>query len=277
MSRDMHGRLSVAVVDDEAEALAGMRALLARDPDVDVVGEAADGYAAIALLESARPDLVLLDIQMPGPNGFDVLRALGDRHRPDVIFVTAFQVHAPAAFEVQALDYLLKPFTDARLGASIARAKARMHERRLQQIGARVLDAVGWETPTDTWGRSSNVVDVAPAPAYLKTIPAKTGRKLVVIRTDDVTWIEGASYYARVHVASKSYLIRQTLSDLETRLDPRRFLRVHRSAIVNLDRVKEVGTHLAAEPYALLDSGARVPVSRGRVPTLVEALSANRC
>ena len=273
MSSDVHGRLSVAVVDDEAEALAGMRALLAHDPDVEVVGEAADGRAAIALLESARPDLVLLDIQMPGPNGFDVLRALGDRHRPDVIFVTAFQVHAPAAFEVQAIDYVLKPFTDARLTASIGRAKARRRERQLQQVGARVLDAVGWETPTETWGRSRTVVDAAPA--YLKTIPAKTGRKLVVIRTDEVTWIEGASYYARVHVAAKSYLIRQTLSDLETRLDPRRFLRVHRSAIVNLERIKEVGTHLAAEPYALLDTGARVPVSRGRLATLVEGLSSN--
>jgi two-component system LytT family response regulator len=271
MSSDMHGRLSVAIVDDEVEALAGMRALLARDPDIEVVGEAGNGRAAIALLESTSPDLVLLDIQMPGPDGFDVLRALGDRHRPDVIFVTAFQVHAPAAFEVQAIDYLLKPFTDARLAASIGRAKTRMHERRLQQIGARVLDAVGWGTAPETWRRSTPVVDAAPA--YLKTIPAKTGRKLVVIRTDDVTWIEGASYYARVHVAAKSYLIRQTLSDLETRLDPQRFLRVHRSAIINLERVKEVGTHLAAEPYALLDTGARVPVSRGRLATLVEGLS----
>lgn len=269
----MQGRLSVVVVDDEREALAGMRALVARDPDVEVVGEASDGRAAIALLESTRPDLVLLDIQMPGANGFDVLRALGDRHRPDVIFVTAFQVHALAAFEAQALDYLLKPFTDARLAASIGRAKARRHERRLQQIGARVLDAVGWEAPPETWRRSSTVVDAAPA--YLKTIPAKTGRKLVVIRTDEVTWIEGASYYARVHVAAKSYLIRQTLSDLEMRLDPRRFLRVHRSAIVNIERVKEVGTHLAADPYALLDTGARVPVSRGRLSTLVEGLSTN--
>ncbi|MFL5537814.1 MAG: LytR/AlgR family response regulator transcription factor [Longimicrobiaceae bacterium] len=265
----MTAPLRVVVVDDEPLARSGMCGLLARDPELSVVAQCADGAEAVAAIAGLRPDLVLLDVQMPEMDGFEVLRAVGPARMPVVVFVTAFDRFALRAFDVAAVDYLLKPFDDERFDLAVARAKHAVRNAEAGELGRRLMRLVERQG--------------APADAAPSTEPARHATRLVVksagrtvfVRVDEVDWIEADDYYAKLHVAGKTHLLRETMGSLEARLDPARFFRVHRSAIVNLDRVREVQFLFRGEHVVILHDGTRLKLSRSRLEKL-EAMLAGR-
>jgi len=232
------------VADDEPLARAGMARLVRATAGFEVAGEARDGEEAISAIEALRPDLVLLDVQMPGRDGFEVIRAVGPARMPRVVFVTAYDAFAVRAFEVQALDYVLKPFEDRRLREALGRA-------------ARA-------TPSELARRLEALV-VRSEPRF----EVRLGKRIQLLSCAEIDWIEGASYYTVLHAGSETHLVREPLRDIEARLDPTRFARVHRSSIVQLDRVRELRP---AECALVLRDGTRVQASRTRWPRLLEAL-----
>ncbi len=246
----------VLVVDDEPLARSGVSQLLARDPDVRVVGECADGREAIAAIRKLGPDLVLLDVQMPELDGFDVIRTIGPDHMPAVVFVTAYDQFAVRAFEVNALDYLVKPFDDERFRAATERAKRAVRAASSDDLGNR-LAALLRER------------------AYPSRLVVREQGRSIFVRVDDLDWVEAADYYVKLHVGKSVHLLRETMSDLERTLDPERFVRVHRSAIVNLDRVREIQPYFHDEHVVILHDGTRVRLSRSRRVRL-EALLGQR-
>lgn len=242
--------VTVAIVDDEPLAREGLRTLLTGDRDVEVVAECADGQAAIEAIRRTKPDIVFLDVQMPDLDGFDVLRALAGEPLPAVIFVTAYDKYALKAFEVHAVDYLLKPFHDERFAEALARAKARRGENMTERI-ARLLDE-----------RKPKVMRVL----------VKTGGRVLFIRADEIDWIEAADYYVKLHVAGKVHMLRESMAALEARLDPDVFFRVHRSAIVNLERVRELQPFSRREHVLVLRDGTRLRLTRSRRERLAALL-----
>ena len=238
----MSGRLRALVVDDEPLARSLLRVLLARDPEVEVAGECS-GAEAVEAVERTRPDLLFLDVQMPEVDGFDVLAALGRERAPAVVFVTAYDRYAVRAFEVHAVDYLLKPIDEARFAEALARAKDRARRRVTDpRLGPLLADHA----------------------RHARRFLVRGRERTVVVDAADVDWIEAADYYATLHAGGKAHLIRETLTDLAERLDPERFVRVHRSAIVNLDRVREIHPLFRGDAELVLAGGARVRMSRTR-------------
>jgi two-component system LytT family response regulator len=249
--------LRLIVVDDEPLARAGIRKLLERDADIEVVGECGDGAEAVVAIIDKQPDAVLLDIKMPELSGLDVVRTIGVERMPPVVFITAYDEHALRAFELHAMDYLLKPFDDERFMATIARLKQLHRTRAAAQLSDKLL----------------NVLQDTPRPSrYLPRIVVRDNGRTLLLRSSDVEWIEAADYYAKIHVAGKSHLLRETMNELEARLDPDVFFRVHRSAIVNLEKVKEIQPYTRGEHVVIMNSGAKVRLSRGRRDKLEELL-----
>jgi two-component system LytT family response regulator len=216
------------IVDDERLARNRLVRLLRRREDVEIAGAAADGEEALALIAKTQPELVFLDIKMPGLSGFDVIAAAGER-MPHVIFTTAFDEHALRAFEVHALDYLLKPFDEERLFASLDRAAALLRSARVPR---------------------------------LETIVVRAPGRIVFLSWNEVEWIEAAGNYVYVHAGKEKHLLRATLKQMEARLDARRFTRVHRSAIVNVTRVRELRPRAHGDAEVILRSGALLTASR---------------
>jgi two-component system LytT family response regulator len=245
-----HEKIRTLVVDDEPLAREGIRLLLAGDPEIEVVGEAGSGREALAQIGELRPDLVFLDVQMPEMDGFAVLSALAPGPLPAVIFVTAFEGHALRAFEVHALDYLLKPFDDERFADALRRAKAQLRLRALEQQ-PQVLAMLA-EVATAA-------VPVVPA----QRLAIKDGSRVVFLRTDEIDWIEAADYYVQIHAGGKSYLHRETMMSLERRLDGEQFVRIHRSAIVNRRRIRELSSS-RREAIVVLEGGATLKVARSQ-------------
>jgi two-component system LytT family response regulator len=241
--------LRVAIVDDEPLARDALRLLLADDPEVQVVGEAGDGDAAVALIAAQAPDLVFLDVQMPGRNGFDVLAAL-PAAPPALVFVTAYEEHALRAFEVHAVDYLLKPFDDKRFREALRRAK---EAARLAKVPAMPERLIALMTDYER---------AAPATRGLRRVVVRSAGRVVFLDTAEIDWIEAADYYVQIHVGKQSYLHRQSMQSLEEQLDPQRFLRIHRSAIVNVGRVRELRRKGRRELLAILDGGQALKVGR---------------
>jgi len=251
----------VLVVDDEPASRSGMSRLVAATPGFEVAGEAGDGETAVERITSLRPDLVLLDIAMPGCDGFEVVRRVGPARMPAVVFVTAHDEWALRAFDVHALGYVLKPFEDARLRAALVRAAAARH-------GAALAAAL--ESLIAPPSQSS----ASPSPAALEPrFEVRAGTRILLVPVADVDWIEGAGYYSMLHVGRETHLLRETMQALEQRLDPARFLRVHRSAIIALPRVRELRD---AASEVVLQSGDLVPVSRSRRAALSAALGTAR-
>jgi two-component system LytT family response regulator len=238
--------LRVLVVDDEPLARDGIRALLEADDEVAVVGEAT-GTDAAALVARTRPDILFLDIQMPEVDGFALLDQIGADAVPAVVFVTAFDRYALKAFEVHALDYLLKPFDDARFAKALAHAKERAYARRRGETDARIAELLA---------------ERATAPKSRFLIPVRD--KTIVVNAADIDWIEAADYYVSLHVAGTAHLLRRTMEEIEKQLDPRQFFRVHRSAIVNIDRVREIHPLFRGDCALVLSGGQKVKLSRSR-------------
>ncbi len=246
-------RIRVLVADDEAPARQRIIDLLRRDAQIDCILEAADGLAAVEMIEAQRPDLVFLDVQMPEMDGLAVIDAIGATQMPLTIFVTAYDQHAIRAFEANALDYLLKPFSDERFEAAMARAKARLDERNLRDFGQRVMKMASSTPPScRPWDR----------------LVVKSGGATRFIRVVEIDWIEAAGVYVNLHVAGKQLLYRTALNDLADRLDSRRFVRVHRSAIVNIESILQLEPISHGEFDVLLKDGSRARVSRTYRPQL---------
>lgn len=259
------------VVDDEQLARRGLKTLVDRHPDCTVVGVCADGREAIARIAELKPDLVLLDIQMPEITGFNVLERLPQDALPVVIFVTAFDEFAVRAFEVNALDYVLKPVSQQRLREALDRAVAQVRGRKLAEYGSTLLAAVA----AIQHGRNGDVGGDARPGGRLERIMVRVGDAIQFVEVADVEWIEGADYYVTLHAGGKEFLYRESLKNLEQRLDPAQFVRIHVSAIVNLAKVREIRREFGADYEVVLLGGRRLAVSRRRKKHLL-ALGAAR-
>jgi two-component system LytT family response regulator len=242
-------KIRAIIVDDEPLARARVRRMLADEPEVQVVGECANGAQAIASLREQRPELVFLDVQMPEVSGFDVLRALPPDHWPAaVIFVTAHDQHALEAFEVHAVDYLLKPFKESRFRQALLRARQRILNQENRGQNQRLQE----------W-----LVSREENPARLNRLTVKSGEHTAFVEVNNIDYIEAAANYAILHVGGASHILRETLANLEAGLSPKRFLRVNRSAIVNLDRVTAVQPAKRGEHVVVLRNGKELPLTRG--------------
>jgi two-component system, LytTR family, response regulator len=252
-------RIRTVIVDDEPAARRGVRLLLDRDPAIEVVGEAASGDEAFALITRERPDLAFLDVQMPGGDGFQVITRLDPATAPAVVFVTAHDEHALRAFEVNAVDYLLKPYDDVRFRAALDRVKAEVRVRQVESVNAkltRLLDYLQASTANPMGGE-------AGAGGYSDRILLKSSGEIYFLKADEIDWIEAEGDYMKFHVAGKAHLLRETMARLEARLDPKKFIRIHRSTIVNIDRVRKLSPSFAGEYAVILHDGTKLKLSRG--------------
>lgn len=245
------GKIKAIVVDDEPPARRNLRALLKGATDIEIVKECGNGIDALSSIRELGPDLVFLDVQMPEMNGFEVLEHLTDVPVPVIIFVTAYDQYALKAFEVSALDYLLKPFDDARFHKALTQARRQIEQQDAGELGLKLLALMG------TRGVKPD------APRYLTRVMVKTTGRVIFIRAEEIDWIEAYDNYVRLHVAGKAHLLRQTMNELESALNPEQFARIHRSTIVNLDRVKEMHPHFN-EHLVVLRDGTRLKLSRTR-------------
>jgi two-component system LytT family response regulator len=258
-------RLRVLIVDDEAFARQRLRRLLAEESDVEVVGEAANGREAIALITTHNPDVVLLDVQMPRVDGFGVLRGL-DGPAPLVIFVTAFDEHAVAAFDVHAFDYILKPVDPARFADAMARARAAIAQTTAAERHAQLvafLDAspnAGTPRESVSAAGDSNVPVGGRQP--LDRLLVKEEGKMYFVPVVEIDWIEAFGNYARLHTGPRTQLIRESMATLERALDARKFARIHRSTIVNLDRIKQMDLWGSGDYMVRLADGTQLKLSR---------------
>ena len=262
---------SVLIADDEAVARARLRRLLASWPDVAVVGECADGRAAVDAVERLRPDLVFLDIMMPELDGFGVVDELAGHEAPHVVFVTAYDAHAVRAFEVNAVDYLLKPVDADRLRASLDRVADRGRQRdgrgsapdERRRLLA-LFEELAAERRADAPPAAGDPRATASAP------PARLGERLLVrgegrmyfVRLSEIDYLESAGNYVTLHVGEARHQVRERIGELARRLDPRRFARIHRTAIVNVDRVREIQPWFSGDAVVILHSGRRLRLSR---------------
>jgi two-component system LytT family response regulator len=254
-------KIKTLIVDDETIARERVRRFLSAEPDVEILGECRNGREAVAAIKKLRPDLVVLDIQMPQMNGFEVLAALGLEQLPAVIFATAFDQYAIQAFTVHALDYLLKPFTQERFRQSLAHVRKQLELR---------------EDPSESNRLLSLLADLTSPPKYAERLVIKAAGRVYFIKTDDIDWIEACGNYVTLHTGAETHLLRETLSHLEGRLDPSRFLRIHRSKLVNLDRIKELTPLFNGDYTVILHNGAELTLSRtyrDRLQELIETLS----
>ena len=248
------------IVDDEPLARRGLELRLRRHADIETVGEAGNGREAFHAISALRPQLMFLDVQMPGVDGFGLLRALPATQIPLTVFVTAYDQYALAAFAASALDYLLKPVDDARLDESIERARARLTARKTEDHYERLLKLIA-TLPAGAKSQLDTILADEPVPAGDK-LTIKDGHRLLRIDVESIRWIDAAGDYMCIHAGEDTHVLRGTMQQLERRLDPRRFARVHRSSIVNLTRVKEMRPHLNGEYFLVLDSGHELKLSR---------------
>lgn len=251
-------RFRALVVDDEPIARKSLQVLLERDPEVELVGHCATGRAAIQMLQRTPVDVLLLDVQMPGAGGFEVLEVVGPEAALAVVFVTAFDDYAVQAFEVGAVHYLLKPYDDARFASVLARAKEHVRGVRVRRLARQLTEACTTGAPPI----SSPTPNAPLAPSYRERLAVKDAGKVTLLPVEQIDWVEAEDDYVEVHVGPRSHLIRGTLRELEVELDPRRFVRIHRSLMVNLDRVKELQPLFHGEYSVLLSGGQRLKLSR---------------
>lgn len=240
-------KIRALIVDDEQLARQRVRLLLDEEPDVEVVGESEDGFEAVDQIQATKPDLVFLDVQMPDMDGFEVLRRVPQASLPVVIFTTAYDQHALRAFEVSALDYLLKPFKPSRFKESIQRARDLIANKQAG-VAARGL---------------FTLLGQSPAPAgQLARLAVKTPDKVTFVELDQIQAIEAAGKYAVVHVGKVNHVLRETMSSLESHLPPQRFLRISRSVIVNIDQIQELQPMFKGENLVVLKNGKSYPTTR---------------
>jgi two-component system, LytTR family, response regulator len=254
--------LRILLVDDEAPNLDLLRELLAGEPEVEIVGECRNGLEAVQAIRNLHPDLVFLDIQMPGLDGFEVLEELDTEERPMVVFVTAYDQYSLQAFEVYALDYLLKPASEERLHATLERARGRLLTRCANNVNQRL---------------SCFLEEVESRRVRPNRFVVREGDRVRFVRAEDVEAIEATGNYMHLYVGRTSYMIREVLSHLETKLDPHRFIRTHRSWIVNVDKIEGIGPWSKGAYLITVHGGTEVPVSqnyRERIDRIIRSTMA---
>lgn len=247
------------IVDDEPLARERIRTLLRDEADMQIVGECGDGPAAVEAMKKEDPDLAFLDIQLPGLDGFGVLRALPKERMPIVIFVTAFDQHALKAFEAHALDYLLKPFKQARFKQAVQRAREQLAQRQAGAMSQGLLELL-----SQTKSRRE----------FVSRIAVKNGERTLFVKTEQIDYAEAAGNYVVLHTGKENHIVRETLGALEEKLDPKKFVRVSRSALVNVEQIKELQPTFKGEHVVRLHNGTQIPLTRG-VRELQELLTGN--
>jgi two-component system LytT family response regulator len=253
-------RLRAIIVDDEMLARQIIREMLEHDPEVEVVAECVNGREAVEAIQTCQPDLLFLDIQMPEVAGFEVLEALKGERLPLVIFVTAYDQYAVRAFDVHALDYLLKPFDRERFEMAISRAKAQMRRERNGELDRRIVA----------------LLEALKAEAkYVERLVIKNGGRVFFLETGEINWVEAEGNYVRLHTDKKAHLLRETISSLEEQLDPKKFLRVHRSTIVRIDSIRELQPWFHGEYHIILHNGTKLTLSRNYREQLQSVLGKN--
>jgi len=242
-------KIRVLVVDDEPLARERVRQLLETEPDLELIGECSDGASAVQAIRQQSPDLVFLDVQMPELDGFGVVEEVGREQMPAVIFVTAHDQFALKAFEVHAVDYLLKPFDKERFKTALRRAMDHVRRRQTGDLSQQL---------------SALLADVRPESKakYLDRLAIKSSGRVVFVKVDDIDWIEAADNYVSLHVGQEEHLHRETMSTIEAQLSPAKFMRISRSAIVNMDRIKELQPLFHGEYAVILRQGTRLTLSR---------------
>jgi two-component system LytT family response regulator len=247
----------VLIIDDEALARKRLRSMLSKTPALEVIGECANGEDAVVAILNSSPDLIFLDVQMPEMDGFEVIKAIGRESMPAVIFVTAYDQYALKAFEVHAVDYLLKPFNRDRLGQALSRAMTALQNRAVGDLNRSLLALLDKLKESDP---------------YARRLLVKAHGRIHLLPVNDIEWIEADDYYARVHLGQESFLIRESLNHLQQRLDPRQFLRIHRSSIINVRYIKELQSWFHGEYLAILKNGAKLHISRNYQKDILAAL-----
>lgn len=217
------------------------------EADIRLIGECGNGREAIEKITEESPDLVFLDIQMPEKNGFEVVKALDERSMPTIVFVTAYDQYALQAFDVHALDYLLKPFNKERIKRAVNRARANIEHKRVGKLDERL---------------SSLLADLRSEKKYLERLVVKSVGRVFFLKTDEIDWIEAAGNYVKLHVGRESHMIRETMNGIEAKLDPDKFLRIHRSTVVNIDRIKELHPMFSGDYAVILRNGTELALSR---------------
>lgn len=254
--------LRVLIADDEALGRHRLEDLLRKEGGVEVVGTADDGQGAVEAIKTLRPDLVFLDIQMPGRTGLEVVRDVGAENMPPTIFVTAFDYYAIAAFDVAAADYLVKPFDDERFEQAFRRARRMIELNEVGRLTERLRDLLGHEE------RAADPAVAKAQARHLERIAVEMRGQVRVVPVETIDYITASGPYAEIHVGEKTYVIRERMQTLEERLDPTRFFRIHRSVIVRLERIESLLREPGGDYAVHLKSGARLSVSRNRVEPL---------
>jgi two-component system LytT family response regulator len=249
--------IQALIVDDEPLARERIRDMLETDSEIEIIGECASVQEAIEAIDQNPPDLIFLDVEMPGKDGFAMLDELEPGRIPAIIFVTAYDQYAVRAFEVYALDYLLKPFDRERFEKAVRRAKAHVQNEKSENITERILSALE---------------EIKARPVHLERLVIKMNGHVFFVKTEEIDWLEAEGNYVRLHAGKESYLLRDTISALESQMDPRRFVRVHRSAIVNIDRIQELQPWFHGEYRIILREGVQLTLSRSYREKLHELL-----
>ena len=250
-------KIKALIADDESLARKFIRRMLKDDPEVEIVGECNNGKTTVAMIRKHNPDVVFLDVQMPEMNGFAVLEAVGVERLPEIVFTTAYEQYAVRAFELHALDYLLKPFDQTRFKDALRHAKERLNQRD-QEDGRLQINEL--------------LESVRAKSKYLERLIVKADGRISFLNTREINWIEADDKYVHLHTAKGSRMIRQTLSAMESQLDPKKFLRIHRSAMVNVERIKELQPMFNGEHVVILEDGTKLTLSRNFKGKLFELL-----
>ena len=245
-------KIRAIIVDDEKPARRRLRELLQKQPEIAIVAECVNGAEAVRQIRDLQPDLLLLDIQMPGLDGFGVVDAIGAAQMPATIFVTAYDRYALKAFEVSALDYLLKPFSDERFERSLARVLSFVRTHRREELSHRILSLLDHVQPKQPENTRTP----------LDCLMIKDGGRVLFVRVEEIDWIEAAGVYVQIHIAGKTWLHRISLGELEAKLGARQFLRIHRSTIVNSQRIRELHPHSHGDFLVVLHDGTELKLSR---------------
>ncbi len=235
------------IVDDEPLIRQALRSNLVSEPDVQVAGECGDGDAAIAAIRSLNPDVVFLDVQMPGTDGFGVVEGIGPAHMPLVVFVTAYDEYAVRAFEVHAVDYLLKPFDAERVQRAVAQVRLRLREKGTGDFARRLENVLAIVERQTQWP---------------ERLPVRSGQKIELVAVNEIEWVEAESNYVLIHTRGRTHILRETLGSFEKRLNPAKFARIHRSYVVNVSRIKELRPLFHGEYEIVLADGARISSGR---------------
>ena len=249
MTQSIHEptKLRTVIVDDEELGRDRIQSLLEAQPDVEIVGVCADGPGAVEAIDRTQPDLVFLDVQMPGMDGFEVIDNIDQTRMPAVVFVTAYDGHALRAFEIHALDFLLKPFDQTRFEKALERARAQIARATPTAIDPRLV---------------SLLEELHEERKYPERLIVKSSGRVFFVRTEEIDWVEASGNYVKIHTRNDAHLLRESMKNMEGKLDPKTFVRIHRSAIVNIDRIKELEPWFHGEYIVIMRDGTRLTASR---------------